>query len=288
MSINVDSNWQAPSDPQFQKALTAFQTGDWPQAVPLLEELARQHPGEARIARMLTDARFKANMEGTMHVREKRWIVPWRGILLRVLMIGAVVALLALGASLIQVRVLPVLNNVQEQRRETQLLNSAQQALAEGDFDTATTYFKRLLDLAPGHPEALAGLETIATQRALLERYNAALAAEKRDDEATALATYADLQIDAPGYRDVSVRINSLRKRQELAKLYAQAGTLQKLGLEPEAMNALRQIQEMDINYRRSEVSQQLFALNFKQGQRILEQEPPMPRWLCSLTIRRR
>lgn len=74
------------------------------------------------------------------------------------------------------------------------------------------------------------------------------------------------MDIAAPSYRDVSTRINNLRKRQELARLYEQAGTLQKLGLEPEVMTALRQIQELDINYRRSEVSQQALALNFKQG----------------------
>jgi len=277
MSTTADSNWQAPSDPQFREAMSAVQTGQWQQAMPLLEELTRQHPDDTRVARMLADARFKSNMESHMRVRERRWIIPWRAITLRLLMFGAVAALLLLGWTLIQVRVLPMLSNVQEERRELQLLTSGEQALAQGDFDAAAGHFERLLELVPDHPEALAGLATIATQRDLLERYNAALAAEKSGDEATALAVYNDLQIAAPGYRDVSVRINSLRKRQELAKLYEQAGTLQKLGLEPEAMTALRQIQELDINYRRSEVSQQLFNLNFKQGQRILNQQPPVP-----------
>jgi len=277
MAVTTNPGWQAPSDPQFQQALTAFQMGEWQRALPLLEELARQHPEEQRIARMLADARFKATIEGTMRVREKRWIVPWRALTLRLLMFGAVAALLALGYALIQVRVLPTLDNMQEQRRIAQFVTQGESALASGDFEAAQSSFERLLSLAPDHPAAVAGLARIATEQDLLERYDAALSAEQRGDEATALAAYADLQFDAPGYRDVSIRITNLRKRQELATLYEQAGTLQRLGLEPEAMTALRQIQELDINYRRSEVSQQLFALNFKQGQRILEQQPPMP-----------
>ena len=122
MSTTANTDWQAPSDPQFQQALTAVQTGAWQQALPLLEELTRQHPEDARINRLLADARFKANLESHTRVHEKRWIVPWRAILLRLLMVGAVVALLALGAALIQVRVLPMLADTQEQRSQAQLL----------------------------------------------------------------------------------------------------------------------------------------------------------------------
>jgi outer membrane protein assembly factor BamD (BamD/ComL family) len=186
MSINTNSNWQAPGDPQYQQAATAFQTGQWQQAMPLLEELARQHPDDPRVTRMLADARFKSNMESHMRVRERRWIIPWRAITLRLLMFGAVAAMLLLGWTLIQVRVLPLLNNVQEERRELQLLTSGQQALAQGDFDAAAEYFERLLALVPEQPDALAGMATIATQQDLLKRYNAALAAEKGGDEAAA------------------------------------------------------------------------------------------------------
>lgn len=277
MSTTANTNWQTSGDPKYQQALTAFQTGQWQQAIPLLEELAQQHPDDARITRMLEDARFKASIEDTIRVREKRWVISWRSLLLRMLMVGALVALLALGFALIRVRVMPTLDDMQEQRRQTQLLTRGQEALARGDLETAASYFENLLTLVPEQPEALAGLEQIAHERTLLSLYNDALAAEKSGDDTTALARYADLQVTAPGYRDVSSRIENLRKQQDLAKLYDQATTLQRLGLEPEAMTALRQIQDLDINYRRSEVSDQLFTLNFKQGQRIVEQQPPVP-----------
>lgn len=72
--------------------------------MPLLEDMARQHPHDTRFARTFADARFKANMESHMRVRERRLIIPWRAITLRLLMFGAVAALLMLGWTLIQVR----------------------------------------------------------------------------------------------------------------------------------------------------------------------------------------
>ena len=90
MTTTVNTGWQAPGDPQFQEALTAVQTGEWQQALPLLEELVRQHPDDARITRLLADARFKSNLESHTRVRGKRWIIPWRAIVLRLLMVGAV------------------------------------------------------------------------------------------------------------------------------------------------------------------------------------------------------
>ncbi len=60
-------------------------------------------------------------------------------------MFGAVAALLALGFALIQVRVLPTLDAMQTQRRETQLFTNGENALAIGDFDAAQGYFESLL-----------------------------------------------------------------------------------------------------------------------------------------------
>jgi hypothetical protein len=43
------------------------------------------------------------------------------------------------------------------------------------------------------------------------------------------------------------------------------------------ATAALLQIQTMDVNYQRDEVANLLYSLNYRQGARILEQNPPKP-----------
>lgn len=135
------------------------------QAPPPLEALTRQHPDDARITRLLADTRFKANLETHTRVRSKRWNVPWRAITLRLLMVGAVAVLLALGAALVQVRALPMLAGAQEQRSQAQLLTQGENALALGDFEAASGYFERLLAEVPEHPDALAGLAKISSER---------------------------------------------------------------------------------------------------------------------------
>ena len=62
---------------------------------------------------MLQDARFKASLDAKTTVREKRWIIPWRAILLRVTMVFVVVAMIGVGFSVIQWRVLPMISAMQ-------------------------------------------------------------------------------------------------------------------------------------------------------------------------------
>ncbi len=264
-------------DPQFQEAATHFHMGQWDKAIRLLETLQARYPGDARIGQMLKDAQFKAHLETNTEIKEKRVIINWRPILTRAAIVGTLVILVIAGFWVLRARLLPMLAEAQLQRQQAQLMNAARAALTGGDFDTAEQRLVELLAETPDHPDAMALLADTRWQRELFAIYNESVAADNAGNDELALSMYADLQMKSPGYRDVSSRILAIRHTQELDQLMQQAKNLLMLGFESEASNALAQIQAMDVNYRRSEVSDMLFSLNMRRGKRILEQNPPQP-----------
>ena len=277
MAATFGANSTEYDDPQFQEAATHFHMGQWDKAIRLLETLQARYPGDARIDQMLKDARFKAHLETNTEIREKRVIINWRPILTRVAVIGTLALLVIAGIWVLRARLLPMLAEAQLQRQQAQLMNTAQAALTAGDYDTAEQRLLELLAKTPDDQSATALLADTRWQRELFALYNEAVAADNAENDELALSMYADLQMKSPGYRDVSNRILAIRHTQELDQLMQQARNLLMLGFESEASNALAQIQAMDVNYRRSEVSEMLFDLNMRRGRRILEQDPPQP-----------
>lgn len=104
------------------------------------------------------------------------------------------------------------------------------------------------------------------------------MTAEQAGDDETALKLYSSLQIDSPNYRDVGARILGIRHRGDLSELYDRSVSLKSLGLEPEAIDALAQIQALDVNFRQDDIAAGvLHSLNLKQGQRIIVASPAEP-----------
>ena len=277
MAAILSANPNERDDSGYQEALQFFHMGEWQQAISALEGLRSRYPDDPRITRMLEDARFKANLDANSTVREKRVILPWRAILLRVTTIALVLGLLAAGYYLIQWRVLPIINAMQLERQQQLLLTEAQALFTANDLAGAEELYLTILQKFPELEEAQSGLAAVHSAQELLQFYNEAVGAEQNGDDETALKLYSELQMKAPGYRDVSARILAIRHRGELAELYNQAVTLKKLGLEPEAIATLFQIQSLDVNYQQNAVRDLLHSLNLKQGQRIIAADPPEP-----------
>jgi TolB protein len=192
-------------------------------------------------------------------------------------MVVVVVLLIAIGFSVMQLRVLPMIQAMQLERQQNVLLAEAEGLLKTGDFNGAEQKYLEILEKFPGLAAAQTGLETTQREQKLFTKYNAAVAAEEAGDDDTALKLYSGLQIESPNYRDVGARILGIRHRADLGKLYEQATTLKALGLEPEAIDALFQIQALDVNYRQDEVRALLHQLNLRQGQRIINASPAEP-----------
>ena len=277
MAATFGSGSTEYEDPQFQEAATYFHMGQWEKAIRLLEIVQARYPGDARIGQMLEDAHFKAHLETNAEIKEKRVTINWRPILARSAMIGTLIVLVLAGFWVLRARLLPMLAEAQLQRQQLQLMNAAKAALAGGDYDTAEQRLTELLTDTPDDQNATALLADTRWQRELFALYTESVAADHAGNDELALSLYANLQMKSPSYRDVSSRILAIRHVQELDQLMQQAQKLLMLGFEPEASDALAQIQAMDVNYRRSEVSDLLFSLNMHRGKRILAQDPPQP-----------
>jgi TolB protein len=277
MAAILGANPGEREDGDYQQALHYFHLGQWQEAINAIEALRTRYPGDPRLERMLQDARFKANLDAKHTVREKRWIIPWRAILLRVLMVVVVIVMVAIGFSIIQLRVLPMISAMQTERQQSLMLTEAEGLLKSGDLNGAEQKYLQILEQFPGLALATTGLETVRREQELFAKYNDAVAAEQAGDDDTALKLYSSLQVESPNYRDVGTRILGIRHRADLAVLYDRAVSLQSLGLEPEAIDALFQIQSLDVNFRQDEVRGLLHALNLKQGQRIIMATPAEP-----------
>ena len=277
MAAILSANSGEREDGDYQQALHYFHLGQWQEAITAFEALRARYPGDPRLERMLQDAHFKAGLDAKTTVREKRWIIPWRAILLRVAMVVVVVAMLGVGLSVIQWRVLPMISAMQTERQQTILLAEAESLRKGGDLDGAEEKYLYILQKFPGLAIAQTSLEAVRREQELFATYNQAVAAEQAGDDAAALKLYSSLQIQSPNYRDVGSRILGIRHRADLSVLYDQAVTLKMLGLEPEAMDALFQIQSLDVNFRQDEVRSLLHLLNLKQGQRIITASPAEP-----------
>jgi TolB protein len=277
MAAILGANPGEREDGDYQQALHYFHLGQWQDAIKAIEGLRTRYPGDPRLERMLQDARFKASLDEKSQVREKRWIIPWRAILTRVTMVIVVVLLVAIGFSVIQLRVLPMISAMQLERQQTLLLAEAQGLFKSGDLNAAEQKYVEILAKFPGLAAAATGLEATRHEQALFAKYNDAVSAEQAGDDEKALGLYSGLQIESPNYRDVGARILGIRHRADLQALYERAGTLKALGLEPEAIDALFQIQALDVNFRQEEVRALLHALNLRQGQRVINAVPAEP-----------
>ena len=277
MAATLSANPGEREDGEYQQALHYFHLGQWQEAITAFEALRSRYPGDPRLERMLQDARFKASLDAKSTVREKRWIIPWRAILLRVAMVVVVVAMLGVGFSVIQWRVLPMISAMQLERQQTTMLAEAESLRKSGDLDAAEDKYLATLEKFPALAAAQTGLAAVHREQKLFATYNQAVTAEQAGDDATALKLYSSLQMDSPNYREVGARILGIRHRGDLTELYDRAVTLKTLGLEPEAIDALFQIQSLDVNFRQDEVRSMLHALNLKQGQRIVTASPAEP-----------
>jgi uncharacterized protein YneF (UPF0154 family) len=112
-------------DPQFQEAATHFHMGQWEKAIRILDTLQARYPGDARIGQMLQDAKFKAQLEASTNIKEKRWIIPWRPIVGRAAIITTILLLVVVGFWIIRSQLMPMLADAQLQRQQIQLLNQA-------------------------------------------------------------------------------------------------------------------------------------------------------------------
>ena len=117
MTVELGAEAEFNQDPRYRRGMVHLQAGAWAEAVACFEELAQAYPDSQAARRALEEARFKARLDGETRIRPKRWIIPWRPILVRGVILLATVFLAFQGVRLVQGQVTPALAELRERQR---------------------------------------------------------------------------------------------------------------------------------------------------------------------------
>ena len=282
----------ALSHPLYAEGVGHMQAGKWARAILCFSSLAHQFPDDPRVAEALAQAQFKAEIDASTKVRAKRWVINWRPIVFGALVVVLLVAIVWGGSQVLQQVVRPALAELREQRELEAVLNEAQSALQKQAYDEAEAAFLRLIEIASPdavtnvqtadgvaertyHAIAEEGLQAIAAERALEQRYLDAVALQTAGDLNGALAAYMDLQLTAPNYRDIRVRVTDIRRILGAYDMLQEADALYDAGDLTLAMQAYEGLRSYSASYQADHVTGRLFEIYSTLGMRELDAARP-------------
>jgi tetratricopeptide (TPR) repeat protein len=267
----------AQQDERWVEGMDYLQEGSWKAAVRCFEGLVQAYPDDVAALRALDQARFKAELDrkGRGGGRGKRWIIPWRVVIVRSLTVVVVALLGFLAWRLIVGHVVPAVERWREQRELARLRSDANSFFESGDLDQSEGTWNKLLARVPGDEEAVESLDRIAAEREVQSRYNAAVAAQEAGESTSALEQFTDLQLLRPGYRDINQRIADIRRQQAVEELSARASDAFDVGQLEEALALYERLRALDVGYRPDFVKNRLYSLHVEVGLELLNQIPP-------------
>ena len=269
------SQWR--EDPLYAEGMTHLQSGEWQRATECFEALQGRFGDLPPIQRALDEARFKARLDEGTHVRAKRWVLPGRAILLRVVVI---VVVLGAGWQVLRIlnqQVAPALAMAQKEQRIAQGVNDGNRLLEARDADGAEARFRAVLAESPGNADAQAGLEKVKTLREILAVCADAEGLFQKGDLVAARQKFTELSLRAPGACDANVRITEITRRLQREDLFVQAEAAYTAGQCADAVQAYQQVRQLDLNYKRDVLDERLFDCYVRLGQAMIQQDPPAP-----------
>ncbi len=264
-------------DPRYREGLAHLQAGEWQEAIRCFEALLSEQPDSTIVRQALEDARLKAAFDATTRVRAKRWIVPWRAIVFRLLVVVLIVLAVAVGYRLVDRQFAPAVAQAQALRHRQQLLVEGDAHLKANELDAAEASYTELLALVPDHAEAQQGLAQIKTARELDALYQRAVELQKAGKFEDALRIFADLSIRTPAYRDVNVRIAAIKKQQDLDQLFADAEAAYRAGRDADAAAKYEELKAINATYQGEVIASRLFDLYMRLGSGLIGGDRPRP-----------
>lgn len=264
-------------DDQYLEGLGHLQSGAWDEAIRCFEESAERYGDSPALQREIERARFGADLDGAAQIKPQRIVFPWRPILVRALTILAIGVIVWQAIGVVQRQIAPALAQAQEQRALASLLARGNAYLEAENLDSAEEMYHQLLTAEPGHEGAQAGLKQVAAMREILALYEQGVAQQEADDLIGALETFTQLSFRAAGYRDVSLRITEIKRLLSLDRLFIEAEADYEGGRYADAKVKYSQIKGLNTSYRREQISERLFDIHMRQGQELIESDPPQP-----------
>jgi outer membrane protein assembly factor BamD (BamD/ComL family) len=277
MSLLPHEAPQDQVDPRYREGMAHLQAGRWKEAIRCFEDLLREYPNSQPAQEALGEARFKAGIDSKSRVRAKRWIVPWRAIILRLLVVILIVVAAFTVFRLVNRQFAPALARAEATRQQNQLLADGKARLEAGELDAAEARFTELLAMVPDQKEALAGLAQIKSGRELDALYQQGVTAQEAGQLDNALKTFTDLTVKSPTFRDVSLRIAAIKKQQDLDQLFAGAEADYQAGRDTDALAKYEQIRGLNESFQRELIAGRMFDLYMQMGTGLIEQDNPAP-----------
>lgn len=267
---------QIEADPRFRAAQEQMQKGDWHKAAIMLRNLIDDFPGSRSLGPMLKEAEFKLELESDWGetVRGRRFPVSPRRMATL-----SIATLLCLGIVFGGMAVYR--NVIVPNQRANEIVQAHQALVAEADamlqtgrYQEAITLFNQALAEDAENPALLAGLEKATTQLELDKEYNVALSALHEGDTEQAFQLFSAIDEKAPGYRDVSLRLNQLMATDDVEKLFANANLALRFGKWDQAAGMFEDLREIDGEYESQAVASALYDSYLNAGLEAVSVSP--------------
>jgi len=251
--------------------MTHLQAGEWREAIACFEQLTERYGVNQDVQRALNEARFKYDLDQKTRIRPKRWVIPWR----RILMVGTIMlaaaGLIVLGAWFFSTRVQPAVALAEEERTNIRLLAEGDAQLQAGQLDAAETSYQTLLTRVPDHEKALAGLEKVKAGREVQALCAEAQALFTAGDLTQAREKFTELLVRSPGSCDAEQRVAEINRRLQVSDLFEQAEADYRAGNLSAAAAAYEELRAADATYQSNLVAERLYDVYLKLGQDIIK-----------------
>jgi len=264
-----------PGDAGYGQGMAHLQAGRWREAIASFEAVLRARPGDPAAQRALGEARFKAGLDKKARVRAKRWILPGRATVVRLLILLVLAVVAVQGARLVAAQAAPLLAQYREQQRLNGLIRDGNKLLEGGNLDAADAAYKQVLAADPQNQAALAGLDNVALERQITGLYDQGVALQESGDCTGAVEAFTQVHLLRTPYEDVSQRIEQCQRQKTLAELFLGADADAQAGRLADALSKYGELQQLDLNYQSDLVLQRIYELNMRLGRQLIEQDPP-------------
>jgi len=260
-------------DDLLERGLRHLQIGEWQAAHACFAELVRRDPNNRTYRELLDRVQFQAKIRERPPKSRRRRVAHSRRIWMLIL-VNLIVWTALAGRELYRQQIVPALAQHRELIALETLIQRGQQALAQGDVETAQEAFQEVLRRDPQNPIAKEVLTTIQTQRWLAEQYAQAMALVQGERWAEALEHLRQIEQRSPGYRDVADQIARVQRMQRAAEMFENAEALFRAGSWAQAARQFDQLRRTIPEFKPDVVTARLFAAYMNQARTFLDTFP--------------